>query len=117
MGKGRRVAVARIEPPVLERLFADLGSPRAVQEIERRINALRGRAIDGAQHARIERKIAEIGRNVSRLVDIVSSVEDRTPYLRRVTELETERAALAARGAQHEALRPASFRALSVDRG
>ena len=94
VGKGRRVAVARIEPPVLERLFADLGSPRAVQEIERRINALRGRAIDGAQHARIERKIAEIGRSVSRLVDIVSSVEDRAPYLRRVTELETERAAL-----------------------
>jgi site-specific DNA recombinase len=94
VGKGRRVAMARIEPAVLDRLFEDLTSSRAVQEIERRIATLRAHTPDPKEHARVERKIAEIGRNVSRLVDIVASVEDGTPYLRRVTELEGERAAL-----------------------
>lgn len=94
VGKGKRVAIKRIEPPVLDRLFADLASPQAVAQIERRMQALRSREPADKEIARTAKKIVEITRTVSRLVDLVATVEDGTPYLRRVAELESERAAL-----------------------
>ena len=96
LGKLKKISSARIEGTVLDRVAQDLQTPESVALIGDAVRRLAGTPHDVKRIPAIERAIATLTTRIGRVVDLTAKTDDPTPYLRRVTELETEREGLVA---------------------
>lgn len=96
LAKGRKIAAARVEATVLARVEADLSSDEAVEHLLRAVNATAAGSepVDGRRLFGLERRIATLSTQIGRTVDLAAQLEDPTPVLRRVKDLEHQRAEL-----------------------
>lgn len=96
LGKGRKVAAARVESAVLNRLAGDPGSDHVAARLQAEMLALAsaGDPVDGRQIAGLERRLATLTAQVSKTVDLAAQLADPAPVLRRVQALEHQRAEL-----------------------
>jgi site-specific DNA recombinase len=95
LGKGPKVAAGRVERAVLERLEADLCGDEIVRRIQEEARALAsGEALDGRRATGVERRIATLTAQIGKTVDLAAQLADPTPVLRRVADLEHQRATL-----------------------
>ncbi|MCC6800431.1 MAG: recombinase family protein [Anaerolineae bacterium] len=94
LGKGRKIAVQRLEAAVLAKLQADLSSDEAVGHVMQALQADQGGRVDGRSVAALERRIAGLTQRIGRTVDLAAQIDDPAPVLRQVANLEASRAAL-----------------------
>lgn len=94
LGKGKKIAAARIEQAVLARLAEDLASEDAVRRLRASMEALAGAPVDGRRIAGLERRIAALTTQIGRTVDLAAQLADPAPVMRRVQDLEHQRAQL-----------------------
>lgn len=96
LGKGRKFAATRIEPTVLAQLHQDLASDDTVALLQQAMQAMAAGAdpVDGRRIAGLERRAATLATQIARTVDLAAQVADPAPVLRRVTDLEQQRARL-----------------------
>lgn len=97
-GKGRKVAAHRVERAVLGQLAQDLAADATVQLLQSHMAALAsgGEPVDGRQLAGMEKRAATLAAQIARTVDIAAQMADPAPVLRRVADLEHQRAQLLA---------------------
>lgn len=98
VGKGRKVAAHRVELAVLGQLAQDLASEQTVRLLRSTMDGLAsgGDPIDGRRIAGMEKRAATLGGQISRTIDLAAQIQDPAPILRRVTDLEHQRAELLA---------------------
>jgi site-specific DNA recombinase len=93
--RGRRIGAALVEGAILWRLQADLmaedTAQRLLAEMQRQVS---GEHIDGRQILGLERRAAKLATEISRTVGLASRMDDPDPVLRRVADLEAQRAAV-----------------------
>lgn len=95
LGKGTKVAAARLEGPVLDRVLEDLASDEAVSLLRDELaRQATGGQVDGRRVAGVERRLASLTAQIQRTVDLAAQLEDPAPVLRRVKDLEHQRAEL-----------------------
>lgn len=94
LGKGKKIGAARLEAAVLDRLATDLQSDEAVARICASIAALDDEPIDARRLAGMEKRIGTLTTQIGRTVDLAAGLDDPAPVLRRVADLEHERARL-----------------------
>lgn len=95
VGKAKRIAAHRIESATLGALLGELMGEQAVDRV---MVGLREAAttdqVDGRQLAGMARKISTLDTQIARTVDLAASLPDPAPVLRRVQDLEHQRAEL-----------------------
>lgn len=93
--KGRKIAARAVEGAVLWRLQADLTADDTAQRLlaEMKRHAA-GEHVDGRRIAGLEKRAAALAGEIGRTVGLASRIEDPAPVLRRVADLEAQRAAL-----------------------
>lgn len=95
LGKGRKIASHRVDSAVLGQLGRDLCSDDSVTRLLDEMRRLAGgEPVDGRQLAGLERRIGTLTEQIGRTVDLASQIADPTPVLRRVADLEHQRALL-----------------------
>ena len=95
LGKGRKLMAAHVEQAVLGRLQEDLMAEETVDRVRASMQAIAaGEQVDGRRIAGLERRANSLSNEISRTVGLASQIPDPAPVLRRVTELEHQRAAL-----------------------
>jgi site-specific DNA recombinase len=95
LGKGRKISAARLDAAVLDQLADDLASDAAVITVHKAMEAIAGgEPVDGRRLTALERKISTLTTQIGRTVDLAASLDDPTPVLRRVQDLEHHRAEL-----------------------
>lgn len=97
LGNERYVRQADLDESVLEQIEANLRSPESVRALVRA--AQREQRIDVAP---ARQRAVQLAEQVRRTVDLAAQLEDPAPALRRVEQLERERAAAAAEVAELE---------------
>lgn len=108
----RSIARAAIEGPVLEQVLADLASPDFAHALVEGTRAALAREVDGSQLRRLRADVAALGTRIARTLDLAAGLEDPSPALRRVDELELERRE---KQAQLQALEREATQARNVD--
>lgn len=95
LAKGRKVAATRLEPAVLGLLTSELDSDHAAARVHARLANIAGaEEVDGRRLAGLERRISTLTGQIGRTVDLAAQMEDAAPVLRRVKDLEAQRAGL-----------------------
>ena len=98
LAKGRKLKAERIDQTVLGRLGEDLASDRTAQLLQVALEQLAcgdGQPVDGRRLAALERRVSTLAAQIGRTVDLAAAAEDPAPILRRVSDLEHQRAELA----------------------
>jgi len=116
VGKGRRVMATRIESAVLARLQADLSSDDAVARIREAMGTLASGAepVDGRRLAGLEKRVGTLAAQIAKTVDLAAQMSDPAPVLRRVADLEHQRAELLEQIADMQARQAMSACALEI---
>lgn len=98
VGKGRKLSAARIEAAVLARLAADLAADDTVRALRDEMRALStaGGPVDGRRIAGMEKRAVSLAAQIAKTVDLAAQIPDPAPVLRRVADLEHQRAQLVA---------------------
>lgn len=97
LGKGRKIAAHRVDRAVLARLGEDLASDATVARLQQALQQIAegdGQPLDGRQVAALERRVATVTTQIGRTVDLAASLAEPAPVLRRVADLEHQRAQL-----------------------
>lgn len=95
LGKGKKVMASRIEPAVLAALADELGSERTADRLHAALLVAAGAGpVDGRTIAGMERRAAALAAQVGKTVDLAAQMDDAAPALRRVKDLEQQRAGL-----------------------
>ena len=92
LGKGRRIAAARVDDAVLGQIATDWSSDAAIKRATTAVRALV--PVDHKRMATNEKQLKTLTDRIGRLIDIMATVENPAPYQRRIAEMEAERAAL-----------------------
>jgi site-specific DNA recombinase len=94
LGKGPKIAAARVEGVVLERLAVDLQSHDVAERLQAQMEALAngGEPVDGRRIAGLQRRIDALSLQITRTLDLAPMMDNPAPVLRRVADLEHERA-------------------------
>lgn len=93
--RGRRLPVSAVEGAVLWRLQADLTAEDTAQQLLAEMqHQASGEQVDGRRIAGIEKRAATLAGEISRTVGLASRMDDPAPVLRRVADLEAQRASL-----------------------
>lgn len=97
-GKGRRVSARMVEKAVLAEVRRQLSGDDAVQMLRAAMSAQSEAAepVDGRKIAGMEQRAATLGRQIAKTVDLAAQMDDPAPILRRVQDLEHQRAELLA---------------------
>jgi hypothetical protein len=98
VGKGRKVAAHRVESAVLGQLAVDLSSEDTVQLLIATMEGLatHGEPLEGRRLAGMQKRADTLARQISKTVDLAAQIADPAPVLRRVQDLEHQRAQLLA---------------------
>lgn len=117
LGKGRKIAAQRVDAAVLGRLAIDLASDATVERLRASLQALIAgdEPVDGRRLAAMERKAAALATQIGRTVDLAAALPDPAPVLRRVADLEHQRAELLGQLEQLRARRTQADQAASID--
>lgn len=94
VGKGKKISARRLEAALLERIEADLMADAAIEHIRAAMMAPEVEPPSPQRIAGAERRIAALAKQIARTVDLAAQVEDAAPILRRVADLEHQRALL-----------------------
>lgn len=96
VGKGRKVAAHRVETAVLGRLASELGSDDTVGLLIGTMEALAsgGEPLDRRRITGMQKRADTLAKQIGKTVDLAAQVEDPAPILRRVQDLEHQRAQL-----------------------
>jgi site-specific DNA recombinase len=96
LGKGPKVAAARLEGVVLERLAVDLTSEAVATQLQAKVHELAAGdgPVDGRRLAGLERRIGTLTTQIGKTVDLAAQLDDPAPVLRRVRDLEHQRGQL-----------------------
>ena len=97
LGKTRRIASKRIERSVLDNLEAALQAQDSVLRITNAVRRLAAAPSDTKVIPALERSLVSMNKKISRTVDLTAEADNAEPYLRRVAELEAERAGIIAK--------------------
>lgn len=119
LGKGPKIAAHRVEAAVLDTVMAELQAPDIVASLLEQINGLgAGDArVDGRRIAGMERTAATLAKTIARAVDLAAQAEDPAPFLRRVADLEHQRATLVAEIADLQARQAMAAGAVTMTEG
>lgn len=94
LGKGRRISASRLERALLERIEADLMAEEAIEKVRDAMSDV-GEEVPTPQRIQgLERRIGNLTTQIGRTVDLAARLDDPTPVLRRVEDLEHSRAVL-----------------------
>jgi DNA invertase Pin-like site-specific DNA recombinase len=104
LGKGRKISAARIEPAILARIQSDLLDEGAVESVLASVRALQEAPPPRKAIAALERRLATLSVQIGRTIDLAGQIADPAPVLRRVEQLETERASVVEQLAQARSL-------------
>ena len=93
--RGRRLPVSAVEGAVLWRLQTDLAAEESAQRLlaEMQQHAA-GEHVDGRRIVGLQRRAATLATEIGRTVGLASKMDDPAPVLRRVADLEAQRAAV-----------------------
>ena len=91
-----------IEEPVLERVLDDLGSGGFAMALLQGTRHTLAQDADPAEGERLRGQIAVYSGRIAKLMDMAAMMESQAPALRRIDDLEAERAELARQLAEHE---------------
>jgi site-specific DNA recombinase len=94
LGKGKKVLASRIEPAILERIKRDLLGENAVENMLASVRSLKESPPPRKAISALERRLSSLSVQIGRTVDLAGKLDDPTPVLRRVEQLETERASI-----------------------
>lgn len=116
VGKGRRVMAWRVESAVLGQLGRDLAADETVQRLRCAMEDLAtgGEPIDGRRLSGMSKRADALAAQITRTVDLAAQIEDPAPVLRRVRDLERQRAELLADLADLTARRAMAAGAASI---
>jgi len=93
--RGRRLAAPAVEGAVLWRLQTDLAADetaaRVLAEMQRQAT---GEHVDGRRITGLEKRAAALANEIGRTVGLASRMDEPAPVLRRVSDLEAQRAAI-----------------------
>jgi hypothetical protein len=89
-----RKSASRLDKTVLDRVKADLTTDVAIQRVTESLRQATGGVPDKKRIPAIEKRLVALSTKIGRLVDLSASVDDPSPYLRGVAEMEAERAGL-----------------------
>lgn len=92
IGKGRRLAMRRVDRTVLDALVEDLAGDRLLNIVLEHVRARAAARKDGKPLAGMRRRLEELNRKIRRLADLAADSEAAAPLLRTITEVEKERA-------------------------
>jgi site-specific DNA recombinase len=116
LGKGPKISAARLEPALLGQLAQDLASEATVQLLRAEMQRLAGgQQVDGRRVASMEKKAAGLTTQIARTVDLAAQLEDPAPVLRRVRDLEHQRADILAELASLQLHRDQAHEAAAID--
>lgn len=117
LGKGRKIAAQRVDAAVLGRLAVDLASDDTVGRLRSSLQALIAGddPVDGRTMAAMEKRAAALAAQIGRTVDLASAMPNPAPVLRRVADLEHQRAELLGQIEQALARRTQADQAASID--
>lgn len=94
LGKGKKVAAARLDAALLGRIGDDLLDDGAVQRVLQALQGLEGEPVDGRTVEGMARRVAALTTQIGKVLDLASLMEDPAPVVRRVADLEHQRAEL-----------------------
>ena len=94
IGKGRRIAARRIDTVVLDQVFSDLAADEAIERVMQAMRDELVKPVDGRTVSGLEKRVASLSHQVARTVDLAAHIADPAPILRRVADLEAERAGI-----------------------
>lgn len=97
VAKGPRVAAYRVDEAVLARVFDDLDDEMTAAKVARAMREALAEPVDGRTIAGLEKRVAGLTHQIGRTVDLAGRMDDPAPVLRRVAELEAERAGVVER--------------------
>lgn len=117
LGKGRKIAAHRVDDAVLARLGDDLAADATVARLQAGLQTLLadGDPVDGRRLAALEKRAATLAAQIGRTVDLAAALEDPAPVLRRVRDLEHQRAELLGQLGQLRARRTQADQAQRID--
>ena len=94
LGKGRKISARAVESCVLGAVAADMSSSAFVQEMLQQLERIArgGEPIDGRRISGLEKRAASLSVQIARTVDLAAQMDDPAPVLRRVQDLEHQRA-------------------------
>src|SRR5262245_17350323 len=93
--EGRKLLALNVEQAVLDRILADLLAEDSVQRILAQMRAITGgEPVDGRRVAGLERRTATLASEIGRTVGLASQIKNPAPVLRRLEDLEHQRARL-----------------------
>lgn len=94
VGKGRRIASARVDDAVLAQIATDWSSEAAIKRATAAVRAFV--TVDHKRMATNETQLKALTYKIGKLIDIMAVIENPVPYQRRIAEMEAERAGLEA---------------------
>lgn len=93
--RGRRLPVPAVEGAILWRLQTDLAAEESAQRLLAEMQRqAAGEHVDGRRITGLDKRTATLATEISRTVGLASRMDDPAPVLRRVADLEAQRAAL-----------------------
>lgn len=116
VGKGRKVHAGKVEEITLRLVLDCLCSDTAVGHLVGAMRAVgEGEPVDGRRLAGISKRIASLTAQIAKTVDLAAQMDDPAPVLRRVSDLEHQRAQLVDELAALEARQDQQVQAVNVD--
>lgn len=97
LGKGRRIAARRVDDAVMGCVLEDLAADATAARIADAMRAAISEPVDGRALAGLERRLAGLAAQIARTVDLAGRMANPDPVLRRVEDLEAERAGVTQR--------------------
>ena len=94
LGKGPKVGAERLERAVLDQVAADMQSDTAVDALIHALTDADDEPASPRMIAAAQKRLAGMTTKIGRAVDLASSVDDPTPILRHVADLEATRLVL-----------------------
>lgn len=95
IAKGKRIAAKRVDAAVLQSVFDALRAPATAERIAVAMQAAVAEPVDGRTLAGLERRLAALSVQIAKTVDLAGRMPNPDPVLRRVADLELERAGVA----------------------
>lgn len=116
LGKGKKISAARLDAGVLAIVARDFAADDTVAIILASMQAIAGsEEVDGRRLAGLERRISTLTAQIGKTVDLAAQMADPAPVLRRVQDLEHQRAGLVAELGQLRAVRQQQAASTSID--
>lgn len=100
LAKGKRISAKRVDEAVMGMVFEGLASGETAEKVAQAMRAAISEPVDGRVVSGLERRLVTLAGQITKTVDLAGRMENPDPVLRRVSELEGERAGVVEKLAQ-----------------